>query len=240
MSPEIFARQAAEANFSELDTAIGILWYLDEHQANASASALELAQLMRDGGRAMPNVSRLKKKLAEDSRSAKAGPNQFRINARSKSGMDQIYRPLSGPLRPKDSGSVLPIAPFNNARKYTRNVLHQINASYDDALFDCCAVMCRRLFETLIIDSFDKQGALDLIKGKNGEILMLSGLISVLEKQTAFRVGRQTKQAASKLKNIGDWSAHNRTFMAQQSHIDSIANDLSVATMDLLHLSGQD
>ena len=100
--------------------------------------------------------------------------------------------------------------------------------------------MCRRLFETLLIDAFDNQGQLGLIKNPNGDVLTLSGIISVLKQQKAFNVGRQTKQAADHLKNIGDWSAHNRTFMAQARHIDHIANDLYVASLDLLHLAGQD
>ena len=100
--------------------------------------------------------------------------------------------------------------------------------------------MCRRLFETLIIDAFDHQKQLSAITDGNGDILRLSGLIGVLKNQTAFRVGRQVKSAADKLKDIGDWSAHSRTFIARQGHIDKIANDLSVSTMELLHLAGQD
>ena len=34
-------------------------------------------------------------------------------------------------------------------------VLSQINGSYDCALFDCTAVMCRRLLETLIIEAYE-------------------------------------------------------------------------------------
>lgn len=188
----------------------------------------------------MPNVSRLRGRLEDDKRCIKLRTGEFQISGRSRTALTNHFRDFSGPLRPENTGSVLDIAPFSNSRKYVKNVLHQINASYDNALFDCCAVMCRRLFETLIIDAFDHQKQLDLIKISNGEILMLSGLISALESQTAFRVGRQTKEAARKLKNIGDWSAHNRTFMAQRSHIDNVAHDLSVATMDLLHLAGQD
>jgi hypothetical protein len=240
MSLEQFARQMTEDGMSEADMAIGVIWYLDRQQAGSSVTPRRIAEIMRDGGGAMPNVSRLKKRVAEDIRSTKAGDLEFRLNGKNRRELDKLYSAFAGPLQPANSGSVLAIEPFDKARRYTKSVLIQINASYDNALFDCCAVMCRRLFETLIIDSFEKQNCIELIKDKNGEIMMLSGLIQVMNQQNKFRVGRQTKQAAAKLKNIGDWSAHNRTFIAQRSHIDAIGPDLSVATMDLLHLSGQD
>jgi hypothetical protein len=235
-----FARRLIEAKRPEIDVAIGILWHADRQSQDQGLTAKEIAEIIHTSGGAMPNVSRLRGRLESDKRCIKTRSDEFQISGRSRLDLTNHFREFAGPMRPENSGSVLDVEPFSSSRKYIKNVLHQINASYDHALFDCCAVMCRRLLETLIIDAFDHQGQLNLIKDGNGEILMLSGLIGVLNDQTAFRVGRQTKQAATKLKSIGDWSAHNRTFMAQRSHIDGIAHDLSVATMDLLHLAGQD
>jgi hypothetical protein len=44
-------------------------------------------------------------------------------------------------------------------------VVEQINKSYDIELWDCCAVMCRRLLETLIIEVYEKLGRANEIKG---------------------------------------------------------------------------
>jgi hypothetical protein len=129
---------------------------------------------------------------------------------------------------------------FVSSRKYIQAVVRQINLSYDYGLFDCCAVMCRRLFETLIIEAFENQGALEELKRKDGELEQLSGLIRALENTKAFSVARQTKQAAKKLKDIGDWSAHNRRHVAVAKDIDDVRSHLRVACGDLLHLAGQD
>jgi hypothetical protein len=139
-----------------------------------------------------------------------------------------------------DSGTVLPAEIFTSARKYIQAVVRQINLSYDHGLFDCCAVMCRRLFETLIIEAFENQGALNELKRSDGELEQLSGLIKVLERTSALSVGRQTRQAAKKLKDIGDWSAHNRRHVAVAKDIDDVRPHLRVACGDLLHLAGQD
>jgi hypothetical protein len=100
--------------------------------------------------------------------------------------------------------------------------------------------MCRRLFETLIIEAFENQGALSELKRPDGELEQLSGLIRALERTSAFSIGRQTKQAAKKLKDVGDWSAHNRRHVAVAKDIDDVRSHLRVACGDLLHLAGQD
>jgi hypothetical protein len=42
------------------------------------------------------------------------------------------------------------------------------------------------------------------------------------------------------LKDVGDWSAHNRRHRARKSDIDAVAKHLRLACGDLLHLAGQD
>ena len=236
-----FTKRLIEAGRPEIDVAIGVLWHLDRHsETGAALTAGDIAKLIHDSGGAMPNVSRLKTRLAGDARCIKVAGNCFQISARSRIGLTDHYRQYAGPTRPENSGSVLAVEPFSKARRYVKDILHQINASYDSALFDCCAVMCRRLFETLIIDAFDKQGSIDLIKDANGDIMPLSSLIATLKTQSAFTVGRTTKNASGSIKKLGDLSAHNRTFIAQSKHVDDIAHDLFVACTELLHLSGQD
>jgi hypothetical protein len=55
---------------------------------------------------------------------------------------------LEAPPSLKPSDSLLPRELFSNTRGYLEKVVFQINGSYDQGLYDCCAVMCRRLGET--------------------------------------------------------------------------------------------
>ena len=233
-----FSRRLLKSDLMEVEVAVGLLW-MAERLGASQLSHTYIAEVIRSSGGPNVNASRLRQRLKLDSRVLAEG-QEFKINVRAADSLEGIYREFSGPIRPKNSSSVLDSDVFANARKYTQSVVWQINASYDAALFDCCAVMCRRLFETLLIDAFDSQGQLELIRDSNGDILMLSGIIRVLRGQRSFNVGRQTKQASDKLKDIGDWSAHNRTFIARARHIDGIRDDLYLACADLLHLSGQD
>jgi hypothetical protein len=178
--------------------------------------------------------------MADDRRFVRDRAGTFRISPKERARLDEQFKELKRAEPAPDSGTVLPTEIFSNARKYVQAVVRQINLSYDYGLYDCCAVMCRRLFETLIIEAFEKQGALDELKRPDGELDQLSGLIRALENTKSFSTGRQTKQAAKKLKDIGDWSAHNRRHVAVNKDIEDVKSHLRVACGDLLHLAGQD
>jgi hypothetical protein len=137
----------------------------------------------------------------------------------------------------KPSDSILPRELFLNTRGYIEKVVFQINGSYDQGLYDCCAVMCRRLGETLIIETYESQGRAKEIKGADDNFLMLNGLLAVLNKDITIHLGRNAKRGLDSLKDLGDKSAHNRRFNARQPDIDSIKSDFRTAAEELLHLA---
>jgi len=135
-----------------------------------------------------------------------------------------------------EKSALLPPAIFENTRQYIERVVDQINKSYEEGLFDCCAVMCRRLLETLIIEVYEHLGSTETIKGSDGHFLMLSGLISKVENETAFSPGRNLLSGLKAFKKLGDLSAHNRRFNARNTDIEQIRTDLRVISEELLHL----
>src|SRR5206468_1835173 len=102
-----------------------------------------------------------------------------------------------------------------DTRQYLERVVLQLNASYDTGLFDCCAVMCRRLLETLIIEVYEAAGRADELKGADSHFIMFAGLLAKLEKDKAFNLGRNSLQGLRDFKALGDLSAHNRRFNAR-------------------------
>lgn len=140
------------------------------------------------------------------------------------------------PIPPSDS--MLPRELFVDTRGYLERVVMQINASYDAELNDCCAVMCRRLVETLIIEIYEFDKRADEIRAPDGNFQMLNGLLSVIFKDAKFNLGRNTKRGLEALKELGDKSAHNRRFNARRPDLDAIQPGLRTAAEELLHLSG--
>jgi hypothetical protein len=154
------------------------------------------------------------------------------FSALKAAGVDLDVRPIV-----QVSDNVLPRELFLNTRGYIERVVHQVNGSYDYGFYDCCAVMCRRLGETLIIEVYESRGRAKEIKGADDNFLMLNGLLSVLNKDSTINLGRNAKRGLDSLKELGDKSAHNRRFNARQPDIEAIKSDLRTAAEELLHLA---
>lgn len=163
---------------------------------------------------------------------------------RIKSFVESVEQDCAGTLLPPEGGLEAigqPVVPFillRNTRGYLERITHQINGSYSNGWYDACAVMVRRLVETLIIEAFEKHGISANIKNTTGDFYYLADLISKTLSETAWNLSRNTKQALPKLKDIGDKSAHSRRFNAVRNDIDKIIPDLRVVIQELVYLSG--
>ena len=122
MDASPLVRRLLAAKIAELDIAVGVLWHA--HKTDSVAlSAAEIGKTIRAAGGASINSSRLKEKLKLDGRVATRPGDRFEINLRRLSALDQKYAEFSGPVRPKNSGSVLDVDVFEHARKYVRNIV---------------------------------------------------------------------------------------------------------------------
>jgi len=124
-----------------------------------------------------------------------------------------------------------------NTRGYVERVVHQINGSYSGGWYDACAVMIRRLIETLIVEVFEKYSIATKIQGKNGDFLYLRDLIALMLSESSWNLSRNTKSALPRLKDVGDLSAHSRRFNAQRQDIDKLIPDLRVVVQELVTLA---
>lgn len=138
---------------------------------------------------------------------------------------------------PANTQQVLPTSLFKNTRGYLEKIVNQINGCYEKGWFDGCAVMIRRLVETLIIECFEEHGIADSIKGQNGDFLFLRDLITATLSESSWNLGRNTRQSLPKLKDIGDKSAHSRRYTARRWDIDKILNDIRIVAEELIYLS---
>jgi len=138
---------------------------------------------------------------------------------------------------PSRSHSVLDIALVKGTRGYIEKVAHQVNKTYDDACYDACAVMVRRLVETLIIEAFEAAGNATNIKTSSGEFMHLRELVEQTLAETSWTLGRNVRQALPRIKSIGDRSAHDRRYNAMWRDIDNVKDDLRAVVQELLYLA---
>jgi hypothetical protein len=133
---------------------------------------------------------------------------------------------------------ILPHALVSGTRGYIERVVFQINGSYENGWFDGCAVMMRRLLETLIIECFEANSIERKIKNSDGDYVQLSELVVLTINENSWNLGRDTKKILPKLKELGDRSAHNRRYNAHREDIDKVSQDYRLACQELLYIAG--
>lgn len=133
---------------------------------------------------------------------------------------------------------ILPQAMVRGTRGYIEKVVNQINGCYEKGWFDGCAVMMRRLIETLIIECFEKHSIAHKIQNPaSGDYFFLGDLIDATLKEPTWNLGRNTKQGLPRLKGIGDKSAHSRRFNAFREDIDKCSDDFRTVCQELLYIA---
>jgi hypothetical protein len=133
---------------------------------------------------------------------------------------------------------ILPFSMVRGTRSYIEKVTNQINGCYEKGWFDGCAVMMRRLVETLIIECFEKHNIDAKIKNAKGDFMYLADLVDRTLQETAWNLGRNAKQALPRLKSIGDKSAHSRRYNAHREDIDKLSTDFRDVCQELLVIAG--
>lgn len=236
-SPRDFLQTLKHLQIDNAERGVALLWWhsLEDHSIGISAKQLCLE--IEHAGYAKQNVTRMTASLTKDSRTTKGENGTFRIKITARENLDGTYLRYLKQRPIKESDSILPTSLFAKTRGYIEKVVLQINASYDSSLCDCCAVMCRRLLETLIIEVYEAKGFADDLKGNDGHFKMFSGLLAQLEKEKRFSLSRNSLEGLKNFKKLGDESAHNRRFNARKEDIDRIRDGMRVAAEDLLHLA---
>jgi hypothetical protein len=155
-----------------------------------------------------------------------------------------IHAELASQVGPPEEGlssttqPVIMMSLVRGTRGYIERVANQINGAYENGWYDACAVMLRRLIETLIIEAFEHHSIATKIKNNNGDFFYLRDLIDRALIESSWNLGRSVKQALPRLKDIGDKSAHSRRYVAQRGDIQPLLADIRTVTQELLYVAG--
>lgn len=155
--------------------------------------------------------------------------------------LDQEFRKELGPPEEgvlSETQSVVPRSLVRGTRGYIERIANQVNGCYQNGWYDACAVLTRRLIETLIIEAHEKYGIAGKVKNAQGDFFYLRDLITCCLSESSWNLTRNCKQALPKLKEIGDKSAHSRRYIAQRGDIDPLLADIRLVVQELLFLSG--
>lgn len=132
--------------------------------------------------------------------------------------------------------SIIPESLYKDTRGYIVSLSNQINASYENNIFDGCAVLMRRLLEILLIHTYETTKNISLIQYDDG-YRNLSYIINYTLSNKPFSLSKEVQTLLDSFRELGNFSAHKIQYNAKKQYIDDVKNIYRLAIEELLYLS---
>lgn len=127
---------------------------------------------------------------------------------------------------------------FCGKRSFLTHLIKQINHSYANNCYDAAAVLMRRLFEIMLILSYQHLGIDNDIKEKSGSgYLMLDKIVKDAQNNQTLKLSR-IKNEFDSFRKVGNYSAHNIMYIASRKDIDDIKLTYRVMLEELYTKAG--
>lgn len=139
----------------------------------------------------------------------------------------------------RQSGTILPNELIKDLPGNIRKLCEQINASYECNLFDCTAVIMRRLLESLLVISYQTLNIENEIMNKNGVFhIPLDKIIINAQENPTLKLSSNTKKDMMLFKDLGNYSAHKIWYNCTKGDIEQNALKYRTIIEELLYKSG--
>ncbi len=237
MTLTTFTETADFANLSELEKAIHLAFFYLKTAAVHEFGAVDCAGWIHGAGFSRPNVTRLDKRLGESGdtiRGSRAG--YFRLHNTRLKQLEQTFAALiEKPQTVQDHGTILPPVVYEKTRGVIESLSKQINRSYEDNIFDGCAVLMRRLEEVLLIMAYEHLKIADAIKDQNGHYLLLEGIVSNAATNGTLNLSRNSRTSIEVFRKLGNYSAHKIHYTCKREYIKEKIDEYRALIDELLH-----
>lgn len=149
--------------------------------------------------------------------------------------VEETYQPPREGKIPR-TDQVVEFSLVQGTRGYIEKIVIQINGSYENGWYDACAVMLRKLAETLIIEAYEAKGIEARIKTNQQEYVTFENMIN--RAAGDLNLNRDMERILRELKQLGDRSAHNRRFYARRANIERLLLDIQTMVQELTSIAG--
>lgn len=210
----------------ESTLAAALVWQISRGDPKVDVSIDSIINAFVSSGlKASVNKSRLLRSLGKESGILKGTKkDHFRCSLTHLDNLENRFS-VDGEHRvPRISFSFLAKDTFEANRSYLVRMCEQINGTYEYEFYDGCAVLMRRLMESLLIEVFESAGEASLIKDGSGNYKMLNGIISALG-SSPIRFARGIDKIIENVKKVGDNAAHGRTHVTKKNDINDLKID---------------
>lgn len=220
----------------------GLLCYFHQKTTNETIFELKgINELFSDAGYNSINTSRVKKSLLDENimRVPKGLKSSLEFVPAKFQEYDQSYSALwNDTVTIQSDNELIDELKFCKKRNYLDKLIQQINCCYGNNCYDAVAVLMRRLFEIMLILSYQNLGIDDEIKDKSGSgYIMLDGIVKNAIKNNTLKLSR-IKTEFDSFRKVGNFSAHNITYTAGIKDIDDIKLNYRVMLEELYNKAG--
>lgn len=168
-----------------------------------------------------------------------SGGNTFRLHANFVRTLEKSFPQLLEKSQDViDAGTILPEVDYQKTRGYIETLAKQINASYENNLFDGCTVLMRRLVEVLLILSYRHLRIEAAIQDAHRNYLMLDAVIGDAKANASLALSRNSKACLDTFRQLGNFSAHNIEYTCRREYITPHIQEYRALVTELLHTSG--
>lgn len=240
MKLKTFAAKAAVETKSEVDKAVYLAYFHLRTADMVEFSTSDVAGWFDGLHFSKPNTSRLASRFTA-SRSIVRGSKKgvYRLHANCIKTLDAEFPEiLEGSEDILFTGAILPEPVFENTRGYLEKLAHQINACYENNLFDGCAVLMRRSIEILLILSFREIGDEASIQDPGGDYDSLSTIINKAKPHTTLNLSKGTRDCIDTFRTLGNFSAHRIEYNCKRKDIKDVALDYRATFEELTYKAG--
>lgn len=129
-------------------------------------------------------------------------------------------------------------AKFCGKRNFLDRLIQQINFTYGHNCYDACAILMRRLFEVLLVLTYQNKGIEADITKPDGNHKMLEAIVKDAVQNKVLGVPARISKNFDAFREVGNNSAHSITYTAGKLDIDNIARDYRVMMEDLYNRAG--
>lgn len=134
---------------------------------------------------------------------------------------------------------ILPTVLFKDTPSYILKICCQINSSYDNGLYDCTAVMMRRLIEVLLVLTYQYLDIEKDILNDDGKFhIVLDKIIKKAQQNKKINLSSNTKKDMETYKKLGNFSAHKIWYNCTEPDIKNNILAFRALVEELLYKSG--
>ena len=227
-----------EANRAKL-----LCFYHSKETAETKFNMANISALMVQCGYCDPNTARLKEKLT------KGKDKAMLISKGSTSALEFIPAVLQGLEKEigkawQDTETIISNselieeAKFYGKKPFIDRLIKQINFTYGNNCYDACAVLMRRLFEVLLVLSYQNLEIEADITNPQGNHFMLEGIVKSAVQNKKLNVPSRIAKNFDLFREVGNNSAHSITYTAGKKDIDDIKVNYRVMMEDLFNRAG--